>query len=208
MPRLFVALELDAATRARAVEVGDVLRRALSSSARLRWTRPESLHVTLAFLGSVEATRIATIGEILARVASAQKPFDAPVGGVGVFDRPERARVLWLGFGDGDERLAALVGALTDELRAAGFDLEARAWRGHVTLARATDRKGVDVRPALGLVGDRPLRCVVDALVLMESRSTPEGATYHPLLRAALAADHRPPRNSASSPRATCSSRP
>jgi 2'-5' RNA ligase len=188
MPRLFVALELDAATRAQASERAASLRRDLPPAARLRWMRPESLHVTLAFLGSVDASRIEAIGEVLRDVASAHAPLEARVGGVGVFDRPERARVLWLGFGEGDARLFALVRALEDGLRAAGFALEARAWRGHVTLARAVDRAGVDVRGVLERDPAPSLRCPVDALVLMESRSSPQGAAYHPLLRAPLAA--------------------
>lgn len=187
MPRLFVALELDAATRAEASERAASLRQALPSAARCRWMRPESLHVTLAFLGAVEASRIPAIGAVLADVASAHAPLEARVGGVGVFDRPERARVVWLGFGEGDARLSALVRALEDGLRAAGFALEARGWRGHVTLARAVDRAGVDVRGALERGPAPALRCPVDALVLMESRPSAQGAAYHPLLHVPLA---------------------
>ena len=98
----------------------------------LRWTDPDAWHLTLAFLGSVEADRIDGIVATLCEVAAAHRPMRLATGGLGAFPSVGRARVAWYGVADPDGRLAAFARAIR---RATG--VEGSEFRGHVTLARA-----------------------------------------------------------------------
>lgn len=187
MPRLFIALEPDDATRALALESQGVLREALGARKRLRFPAASRLHVTLAFLGDVEASRIDQVTDVVAGIARERAPFPVTAGGVGAFPRPDRARVLWLGFGSVGDPLSALVGDLGARLRGAGLALEERAWTGHLTLARIASPGGLDARAALARCPARRVACPVSELVVMESRRDPEGARYVALARVRLA---------------------
>jgi len=106
----------------------------------LRWTTAEQWHVTLRFLGDVD--------EVAARIAfgriSTVGPTTAELGpATGRFGR----RVLHVPVA-GLEGLAAAAVAGTADVGAAP---DSRPFTGHVTLARARDRRGVDLRPLTGM---------------------------------------------------------
>lgn len=111
------------------------------TDAALRWSAPESWHLTLAFLGTLDP---ATVGEVRARlshVARRHEPMRLQAGGIGAFPSAGQARVVWYGVEDPDGRLAALAADLADSLR-----LEAGSpFRAHVTLARVR-RGSADLR--------------------------------------------------------------
>ncbi|MBI2164648.1 MAG: RNA 2',3'-cyclic phosphodiesterase, partial [candidate division NC10 bacterium] len=71
MMRLFVAVNLPSEVRERLAAVQDRLRRA---QADVSWVRAENIHVTLKFLGDVEAKRLERIRPALAGVARAGAP--------------------------------------------------------------------------------------------------------------------------------------
>ena len=133
-----------------AVPLGEELRRELAAAvdgwrlradlAGLRWTDPASWHVTLAFLGSVEAGSVPHLADGLADVVGRHAPMRLRTAGVGGFPSAARARVAWYGVADPEGVLADLA---RDVRRAAG--VEGEAFRGHVTLARAR-REPVDAR--------------------------------------------------------------
>jgi RNA 2',3'-cyclic 3'-phosphodiesterase len=190
MPRLFVAIELDDGTRALATAVAAELRDGLGHRVRLGFTSAQRLHVTLAFLGEVEESRLDGVNEVVANVARDHAALAVEVGGAGAFPRSECARVLWLAFGQQSSALRSLAVDLQMRLRAAGQDIDDRQWSGHITLARCRESVGVDASEALARLTDRRVDCPVEALVVMESRRAPGGASYLPRFRAALGAGH------------------
>lgn len=100
--------------------------------AGLRWSAPDTWHVTLAFLGETDPSSLPILEARLARVAAGHAPMRVPTGGLGAFPSAARARVAWYGVGDPGGRLASLAG---DIARASG--VEADPFTGHVTLGRA-----------------------------------------------------------------------
>lgn len=98
-----------------------------------RWVPAESWHVTLAFLGSVEASALHAIRATIADVARRHEPMRLAAGGLGAFPSEVRARVVWYGIDDGDEQLALIARDLGSDL---GLDGGA-PFRAHITLARA-----------------------------------------------------------------------
>ncbi|MGQ7298264.1 RNA 2',3'-cyclic phosphodiesterase [Quadrisphaera sp. KR29] len=142
--RLFVSLEpppealqpvADAVT-----ELGEV--------AGVRWSPPSRWHVTLAFLGEVDDDAVPALVPPLRSAAAAAAPVRLRLAGAGCFG----TSVLWAGVAGDVERLAALAGAVAAAARAAGVRLEERAYRPHVTLARAAGRGGAG---ALGPLADQ-----------------------------------------------------
>ena len=180
--RLFFALWPDAEQRAALVHA---TRKAVRSCGG-RPVPEQSLHVTLAFLGSVPERRVAELEAIARRVAQA-----APVRAAALlvsFDRLvhwARPQILCaLGAdlpaekpGAGVPTPTELTGApalaesLKSETAAAGFTPDLKPFHAHVTVARKVAR----ARPAQPLP---PLRWRFDAFALVQSRTEPAGPVY------------------------------
>lgn len=101
---------------------------------RIRWVRPENLHLTLYFFGAMEEQRIPEIEPALARAAEGVAAFDLRFTGLGVFGPPRQPRVLWLGVESAE--LAALHARVEPALAAAGWPPEPRDFAPHLTLGR------------------------------------------------------------------------
>lgn len=101
----------------------------------LALARADKFHLTLRFLGEMQAEQRPGLEAALAEIAARHTPITIDLGTVGVFPNPRRPAVLWLGIGvNGDlARLQAEVEAAAQE---AGFPAEGRAWSPHLTLAR------------------------------------------------------------------------
>ena len=111
---------------------------------RLRWVPRDQWHVTLAFYGEVDEARAATLQDGLARVGARSRPLRIRVTGAGTFPRQSRkARVLWLGLDGEVEEVRRLADRCAGAGRRARIAMEDRAFRPHLTLARAR-REPVD----------------------------------------------------------------
>ena len=179
--RAFIAVELPPAAR-EAVE--GVIRdlRAKSGDA-VRWVRPEGVHLTLKFLGDIDADSVPAISEALDRCAAPTAPFDLFLEGVGAFPNARRPRVVWVGLGGGLEPLLGLQQSIEGELEALGYARERRAFTPHLTLGRVRDRiSPAQVRAlseALGVVSVAPgVKLPVKEISLMQSDLRPSGAVY------------------------------
>ena len=101
---------------------------------RIRWTRLENLHLTVAFFGATDEARIPELAGALAQAAGAAPAFTMKLEGLGTFGGARQPRVLWLGVAaPGLEKLHEAVAA---ELHAAGRTPEARPFAPHLTLGR------------------------------------------------------------------------
>jgi RNA 2',3'-cyclic 3'-phosphodiesterase len=93
--RLFVAIELPANVLDALNRVQHNLQRD-PALARLRWTRPEGIHLTLKFLGETPAARQKDIESAVGRAAHGIQPFDLHLGKLGKFGTRQNPRVLWI----------------------------------------------------------------------------------------------------------------
>ena len=90
------------------------------------FTRPENLHMTLAFIG--ESNRVASVKNAMQQCAGA--PFEISLSGTGHF-----GDLWWVGI-EKNPALCALANRLRQTLRADGFQIDARAFQPHITIAR------------------------------------------------------------------------
>lgn len=108
-------------------------------AAPFRWSLPEQLHVTLAFLAEVPDRRLDDLVERLGRAAARRQPVATRVAGGGAFPHAARARVLWAGLGL-DETGRTEVSRTATGARAAasraGVTVDGQRFRPHLTLAR------------------------------------------------------------------------
>ena len=146
--RLFVALDIDDAIRERIQRFMDGVREFASDA---RWVRPESLHITLKFIGEQEADSIEKIKSTLSTIEadSVQLTFR----GHGFFSTPRSARVFWIGINSGPQ-LATLAGAVDQSLHHLGIPEEDHPFSPHLTLARGAGGSGAPRRQKR----DRPNR--------------------------------------------------
>jgi 2'-5' RNA ligase len=98
----------------------------------LRWTPPQNWHLTLAFLGSVSAARLADLEARLVRVALRHSALTLRLAGSGHFG----TRVLYVGVRGDVERLSRLADGVSAAARRAKVSVDARPYRPHLTLAR------------------------------------------------------------------------
>src|SRR5690349_12357716 len=97
--RSFVAVDIAAPVRAalRALQA-----ELAEAGADVRWVRAEGIHVTLKFLGAVEAARLERVHAVLRDILRAHPALHLRVRGLGAFPSLRRPRVLWTGLhGDG-----------------------------------------------------------------------------------------------------------
>jgi len=157
---------------------------------QVRWVHPGQLHFTLAFLGEVPETSVASVVERLGPVAARHPALALAVRGAGCFGRPRRPTVLFAEVGGDRAGLASLA----DDVRAAlapelgtGGDAD-RPFHPHLTVARTRLRQGDATLARCRAVledldlGPFPLR----HLVLFESQLRSGGAVHTEVAQFAL----------------------
>jgi len=134
--RLFVALDLDDNLRSRIVRFVEGVR---GFAQEARWARPESLHITLKFIGEQSEARVDKLKDALASIEA--DGFEINVRGYGFFPTERMARVFWIGI-EAESKLATLAAIVDSKLASLNIPKEAHAYNAHLTLARAGGRSG------------------------------------------------------------------
>jgi RNA 2',3'-cyclic 3'-phosphodiesterase len=165
--RLFVAIDIPAEARR---ALSDAVAPLRDRHDELRWTRPASWHLTLAFLGDLPiGGRIRAVTALHLATASAHSCGVTLSGRLGSFRGRYGDRVLWADVEPVDSNLQMLVDCIRHELKAAGVTFDDRPFRAHLTLARS--RCGQALPRVRALTGPGlPCQWAVPRVVLMASR--------------------------------------
>lgn len=144
-PRLFIALDLNDKLRASTVKLLENLQRGVQfTKAYPKWEGPESMHITLRFLGKVPESQIpAIINNVQWRMKNF-KPFDYSVGRLGYFPDLRNPKVLWVGVEQGKKELVRLARAVERALIPLGYEEDIRPFQPHITLARIRAQRGIE----------------------------------------------------------------
>lgn len=170
--RLFVALDVPKDVRDLVHDAVEPVRARYPSA---RWVPEQNQHVTVKFLGSTPPDLVDPVLERVGDVATADAPFTWRVATVGAFPSARRARVLWVGLDDPEERGATIAAALDDAL-APGFERERRAFIPHLTVARFDPP--VRLEDAVTELGVESRVFQVDALTVYRSHLGRPGPRY------------------------------
>jgi 2'-5' RNA ligase len=134
--RLFVALDIDDAIRERMQRFVEGVS---GFAPDARWVRPESLHVTLKFIGEKPAETVEDIKRVLAGIQG--HSFDLAFRGYGFFPTAKSPRVFWIGIEAGSQ-LTNLANAVDQATSTLSIPKEDRAFSPHLTLARGGGGSG------------------------------------------------------------------
>ncbi len=186
--RMFCAFELPESLRARIHQHSQRVREAVPEAAA-SWSRPENIHLTVKFFANVDQQRVTVISAAAARVVKEFSPIQIEVEKTGVFPRPSRPQVLWIGIDDPSRALASLHTQLEDEFAREGFSKEDRAFRPHLTIARIRKPHNSD-RLAEAHLGMEFSSVAIELseLILFRSEPSSKGSKYTPISRHRL--DH------------------
>lgn len=187
--RCFVAIELPAEVSAGLADLRTQLER--PSQHYVKWVRPDGIHLTLKFLGNIQAGRQVDVSRAIERSVEGSPPLHLEVSGLGGFPSLRQPRVLWVAVSGDVEQLEALQRKIDDALADLGFPREERRFVPHLTLARVREGASPKERKALGEVAmplreTRPYPLVATSVSLMRSQLTAAGAVYTCLSRARL----------------------
>ena len=182
--RVFFALELPSEARERAAKAAQALRAGVPRG--VRWVPPENLHLTLKFLGDVDAAQVPRlIGRAEAKLWPVP-PFEVELAGLGALPSVRSARVLWLGVRKGNREMARIARKLDAAAASIGVERERRPFQAHLTLGRLRERASPGERSGIGELiaaaefeGGPPWE--VNQVSLMRSTLTPSGAIYNRL---------------------------
>lgn len=175
--RVFLALWPEALIRDRLAETGQRLHKFMPG----RLTRPETIHLTLVFIGDLGRDRIPELIDKLGKVEAPSFRID--------FDRADcwrHNRVAYLAPSRPPEALFRLVAGLESVLDDLAIPFDRRSYQPHVTLVRKAACPKAN--PAVGRVSDspewgdiRPIMWSAGCFVLVESVPIPVGVRYDKL---------------------------
>lgn len=186
--RAFVAIELPEPVRA----VLARLQRSLKESkvASVKWVDPQGIHLTLKFLGNIDAAEVPELSGTLREAVEGIAPFYLELGEPGVFPHIRSPRVVWVGVRGETERLLALHNRVEQALVPHGFAPEKRAFSPHLTLGRVREgAQATELRrlgDSIAALKAETVSFNVDSVNLMRSQLTREGAIYSCLASFAL----------------------
>jgi RNA 2',3'-cyclic 3'-phosphodiesterase len=182
--RLFLAINLEPHVRRSVVDATSALR---AIAPTLSWVDESRLHLTLKFLGEQPEELVPALRGEMDAVAGRHRSFAMLVGEVGAFPNFRRARVVWMGI-DRDPRLELLHHDVEVACEKHGLEIDGRAFRPHLTLARVKDRTDVAELRSLSRASktvDFQEESVVHSIDLMKS-NLGAAARYERLHAAAL----------------------
>ncbi len=183
--RLFLAINLPPEVRR---EIQAAIAPLREAAPELAWVAEPRLHLTLKFFGDQPAERVEDIRDAIARVAGRHRELLMTLNGIGAFPNFRRARVVWLGVLQ-DPRLELLHHDVEVACEQIGFDVEGRAFRPHLTLARVKHALPEDRLRALARIAkqtDYRTDFIVRSIDLMDSVLGSSGPAYTTLVSAAL----------------------
>ncbi|MGA1874664.1 MAG: RNA 2',3'-cyclic phosphodiesterase [bacterium] len=187
--RSFISIDIEGQVREKIRGFQEeLIKKVAEMGIRVSWTRPESIHLTLKFLGDIPVNHVNPILDALKRAVAGVETFTMKIEGLGAFPNFRNPRVIWIGISEGAESLQKLQPRIEQELVRLRFPKEKKRFNAHLTMGRIRSEGKVaalsDIlasipSPVAGLTAVRDIR-------LMKSELHPSGAIYTELGRISL----------------------
>ncbi len=176
--RTFICIEIPEAIKEC---IGCLQEKLRTIDAQVSWTKPSNMHLTLKFLGDVEASRIDRVSSAVDRASARVSPFEIEVSGAGCFPSRRSPRVLWVGFSNATEALNQLHANIEEELAREGFPRERRKFSPHLTIGRVRTQHNASSLAGTLIAGGFELkRFTATEVIVMRSDLKPTGSIYTP----------------------------
>lgn len=178
--RVFIAVDIDEEIKKALGDLQQQLQnKAGTKKGDVTWVQPDNTHLTLKFLGEVADKKVAKVCEIVKEVAAGCERFELDIEEVGCFGG-KSARVVWVGTGQGSDKLCELQADIDRRLGSVGWPKEKRKFTGHLTLARIRrPQAGVILAQMAEDYKELKLGTIsVDSVYVYQSELTPQGPIY------------------------------
>ncbi|HEY3411714.1 MAG TPA: RNA 2',3'-cyclic phosphodiesterase [Armatimonadota bacterium] len=159
-----------------------------AARADVKWVAGGHFHLTLRFVGDASEDDVAALKKCV-RALAGIGPIEATLAGAGAFPSVARAQTLWAGVTDPAKRIAGLERSLSESLESEGFPPERKPFHPHITLGRVRSPRGLAALTHELQKWDSQGRTMpwrLDRVTVFESRLTPSGPIYTPLLEVPL----------------------
>jgi len=183
--RAFIAVEINDDIRAGLADIQSVLKEA---NGHVSWVLPQNIHCTLLFLGDIFSDSVSAAANALVQSASACRPFEIEISGIGYFGSPRSPRIIWAGVAGAVTPLVKLQNGLVAAVLATGLKPDLKPFSPHLTIGRVrSNRNAADLLRALEENKNKAFgKLTVQRIVLMQSRLTAKGPEYTLLYAAAF----------------------
>ena len=175
--RAFIAIDLPESVKSFLSEAQEALK---LYGFRVKWVRPQNIHLTLKFLGDTATADMNKIAEAMRLAARDCPGISLAARGIGVFPNVRRPRVIWAGLDGQLEILANLQQTLDAHLADAGFARDSRPFKSHLTLGRVKGKIAPDrIKTAVDKLKEfesEPFG--ISEIILFKSELRPTGAIY------------------------------
>ncbi|MHC4574320.1 MAG: RNA 2',3'-cyclic phosphodiesterase [Planctomycetota bacterium] len=181
--RAFIAIDIDREIRKALSNLQLELQSKIDiKKSDIKWVNPDSIHLTLKFLGEIKDEKVVDVCNIVKDMAGSHQGFELDVESVGHFGG-RSARVVWVGCGDNSDPLRKLQKDIEQQLASAGWPEEKRDFTGHLTLCRVRNPKaGVKLAQLTEAYKDFKLGTMpADSVIVYQSQLRPSGPIYIPL---------------------------
>ncbi len=183
--RVFLAIALETQAHQKATALLETVRMGLGPQSKcFRWVKPENLHITLKFLGSVEEQKLQAIKDDMHQLVTQHRPFSLRLQGLDAFPNLKKPRVLYIPVLEPRMPILKLYRDIEAIINHHGFESDSKGYTPHLTLARSIESR------------DRDKICTLDhtqmnlqdtfvsgfsEIILFQSITYAEGPVYEPL---------------------------
>ena len=179
--RAFIAVQLPEGLKKELADLETQFKK--NSPPVIKWVDPNSIHITLKFLGEISTDSIEELMLAIEESARGIQPFQLEVRELGAFPGLDRTQILWVGIKGAVEKIEELQKRIEANTAQLGFSRENRPFTPHLTLGRVRDGARPNELQRIGkLLSEINFYAShhvdVKAIDLMKSRLTPTGAIY------------------------------
>lgn len=176
--RTFIAIELSPEIK---VKLDILQERLKQSGATVKWVNPDSMHLTLKFLGNISTSLILSLKDVLESIGRETTSFQIAFSKIGTFGKTDHPRVIWVGVEEGEKEILEIKRKLEERLEKIDIPLESRPYHAHLTLGRVKFSKNENLKKAVDLLNadlSTTAKMTVSNVQLLKSTLTPKGAIY------------------------------
>ena len=184
MKRIFIALKVEAGNTL--LNMISALKSGLKNDS-IKWTNPDNIHITLAFLGDTDEKKIKPIISMLYDRCREASKFELSIKGAGVFRNLHDPRIIWTGIEPSDE-LIKLNAVVMNGLKEFDIKLEDRPFKPHLTIGRIKHLNDSEkLKDLIAQFQYSEIQLVpVNEVILFESILLQSGPVYKPLAKVSL----------------------
>ncbi len=173
--RVFFAFELPEPVRDELDQLTQELRNIIPRG--IKWVRPDTMHITLQFLGDVSPSHIRYLDQSVQELLDNQEEFE-------IFEPQIEAvpsrnpRVIWVHYRTDEKRIFSLPAKIRSRAEELGYILENKPMKLHATLGRV--KSVVDMNQVAKLLSFKPTitKSNINQVTLYKSVLQPEGPVY------------------------------